>query len=74
VDLAEDHSELAKPTVAFNHGDTFTFDSWVCTTDGAGSFQRYLTITLYLETRLVTLPEVITGQLVKKFDEFSLYN
>jgi hypothetical protein len=26
------------------------------------------------ETMLVTLPEVVTGQLVKKFDEFSLYN
>jgi hypothetical protein len=27
-----------KPTVAFNLGDTFVFGSWVCTTDGAGSF------------------------------------
>jgi hypothetical protein len=26
------------------------------------------------ETRLVTLPGVVTGQLVEKFDEFSLYN
>jgi hypothetical protein len=27
-----------KPTTAFNLGDTFVFCSWVCTTDGAGSF------------------------------------
>jgi hypothetical protein len=27
-----------KPTVAFNHGDTFVFGAWVCTADGAGSF------------------------------------
>jgi hypothetical protein len=26
------------------------------------------------KTGLVTLPEVVTSQLVKKFDEFSLYN
>jgi hypothetical protein len=26
------------------------------------------------ETGLVTLPEVVTGQLVEKFDEFLLYN
>jgi hypothetical protein len=35
-----------KPTVAFNHGDTFVFGAWVCTADGAGSFQRRLTISL----------------------------
>jgi hypothetical protein len=27
-----------KPTVAFYHGDTFVFGSWVCTADGARSF------------------------------------
>jgi hypothetical protein len=32
-------SILIKPTIAFNRGDTFVFDSWVCTADGAGSFQ-----------------------------------
>jgi hypothetical protein len=30
-------------------------------------------MTLDPETGLVTLPEVVTGQLIKKFDEFSLY-
>jgi hypothetical protein len=33
-----------KPTVAFNRGDTFVFGAWVCTADGAGSFQRRLTM------------------------------
>jgi hypothetical protein len=63
-----------KPTVALNRGDTFVFGSWVCTTDGAGSFQRRLTMTPNPRTGLVTLPEVITGDLVGKFSEISLYN
>jgi hypothetical protein len=33
-----------KTTVAFNGGDTFVFGTWVCTADGAGSFQRRLTM------------------------------
>jgi hypothetical protein len=79
-DLAEDHvanstaSVFIKPTVAFNHGDTFVFGSWVCTADGAGSFQRRLTMMLNPETGLVTLPEVVTGNLAGKFGEISLYN
>jgi hypothetical protein len=63
-----------KPTVAFNRGDTFVFGSWVCTVDGAGSFQRHLTMTPNPKTGLVTLPEVITGNLVGKLGEISLYN
>jgi hypothetical protein len=38
-------SVLIKPVAAFNRGDTFIFGSWVCTADGAGSFQRRLTMT-----------------------------
>jgi hypothetical protein len=57
-------SVFIKPTTAVNHGDTFVFSSWVCTTDGAGSFQHCLTMTPNPKTRLVTLPEVITGTLV----------
>jgi hypothetical protein len=67
-------SIFIKPTVAFNRGDTFVFRSWVCTADGAGSFQRRLTMAPNPKTRLVTLPEVITGNLIGKFDEISLYN
>jgi hypothetical protein len=67
-------SIFIKPTVAFNHGDTFVFGSWVCTADGAGSFQRRLTMTPNPRTGLVTLPEVITGNLAGKFGEISLYN
>jgi hypothetical protein len=67
-------SIVIKRTLAFNRGDTFTIGSWVCTVDGAGLFQRYLTMTPDAETGLVTLPEVVTGQLVEKLDEFSLYN
>jgi hypothetical protein len=52
-------SILIKPTVAFNHDDTFVFDSWVCTADGAGSFQRHLTMMPNPKTGLVTLPEVV---------------
>jgi hypothetical protein len=67
-------SIVIKPTAAFKHDNTFIFGSWVCTVDGAGSFQRYLTMTPDPEIRLVTLPEVVTGPLVKKFGEFSLCN
>jgi hypothetical protein len=67
-------SILIKPTVAFNRGDTFVFGSWVCTTNGAALFQCYVTMTPDPETRLVTLPEAVTGQLVEKYDEFLLYN
>jgi hypothetical protein len=63
-----------KPIVAFNRGDTFVFGSWVCTTDGAGSFQRLLIMTPNPSTRLVTLPEVVTDELTGKFSEISLYN
>jgi hypothetical protein len=61
-----------KPTVAFNRGDTFVFGAWVCTADGAGSFQRRLTMPPNPETGLVTLPEVVTGELAGKFGEISL--
>jgi hypothetical protein len=79
-DLAEDlmanstASISIKPTVAFNRGDTFFFGSWVCTADGAGSFQRRLTMAPNLSTGLVMLPEVITGELAGKFGKISLYN
>jgi hypothetical protein len=56
------------------HSDTFVFGSWVCVADGTGSFQRYLTMTPNPEIGLVTLSEVVTGTLVEKFDEISLYN
>jgi hypothetical protein len=63
-----------KPTVAFNRGDTFVFSSWVCTADGARSFQRRLTMPPNPRTGLVMLPEVVTGDLTGKFGEISLYN
>jgi hypothetical protein len=63
-----------KPTVAFNRSDTFVFGAWVCTADGAGSFQRRLTMPPNPETSFVTLPEVVTGELAGRFDEISLFN
>jgi hypothetical protein len=63
-----------KPTVAYNRGDTFVFGSWVCTADGAGSFQPHLTMPPNPKTGLVTLPEVVTGDLTRKFSEILLYN
>jgi hypothetical protein len=63
-----------KPTVAFNRGDTFVFGAWVCTADGAGSFQRRLAMPPNLETGFVTLPEVVTGELAGKFGEISLFD
>jgi hypothetical protein len=63
-----------KPTVAFNRDDTFVFGSWVCTADGARSFQRRLTMPPNPKTVLVTLPEVVTGDLARKFGEISLYS
>jgi hypothetical protein len=63
-----------KPTVAFNRGDTFVFGAWVCTADGAGSFQRRLTMQPNPKTGFVTLPEVVTGELAGKFSEISLFN
>jgi hypothetical protein len=53
---------------------TFVFGSWVCTADGAGSFQRRLTMPPNSKTDLVTLPEVVTCVLAGKFGEISLYN
>jgi hypothetical protein len=67
-------SIFIKPIPAFNRGDTFVFGSWVCTVDGAGSFQHRLTMTPDLKTGLVTLPEVIASNLTGKFGEISLYN
>jgi hypothetical protein len=67
-------SIFIKPTVTFNCGDTFVFGYWVCTADGAGSFQRRLTMLPNPETGLMTLPEVVTGNLAGKFGEISLYN
>jgi hypothetical protein len=67
-------SIFIKPTVAFKCGDTFVFGSWVYTTNGTGSFQRRLTMSPNPETGLVTLPEVVTGNLAGKFGEISLYN
>jgi hypothetical protein len=63
-----------KPTVAFNRGDTFVFGAWVCTADGARSFQRRLTIPPNPETGFVTLPKVVTGELAGKFSEISLFD
>jgi hypothetical protein len=63
-----------KPTVAFNCGDTFVFGSWICTADGARSFQRRLTMAPNPSTGLVTLPEVITGDLARKFGKILLFN
>jgi hypothetical protein len=65
---------FTKPIVALNRGDTFVFGSWVCTADGARSFQGRLTMTPNSTTRLVTLPEVVTGELARKFGEISLFN
>jgi hypothetical protein len=67
-------SIFIKPTVAFNRGDTFVFGSWVCTADGARSFQCRLTMPPNPKTGLVTLPEVVTGDLAGKFSDISLYN
>jgi hypothetical protein len=63
-----------KPTVAFSRGDTFIFGAWVCTADGAGSFQCRLTMPPNPETGFVTLPEVVTGELAGKFGEISLFD
>jgi hypothetical protein len=67
-------SVFIKPVAAFNRGDTFVFGSWVCTADGAGSFQRRLTMTPNPSTGLVTLPKVVMGELTGKFGENLLYN
>jgi hypothetical protein len=63
-----------KPTVVFNRGDTFVFGAWVCTADGAGSFRHRLIMQPDSRTGLVTLPEVVTGELAGKFGEISLSN
>jgi hypothetical protein len=79
-DLTEDlmanstASVFIKPIPAFNREDTFVFGSWVCTADGTGSFQRRLTMTPNPSTGLVTLPEVVTGELAGRFGEILLYN
>jgi hypothetical protein len=67
-------SVLINPIATFNRGDTFVFGSYVCTADGAGSFQHHLTMMPNLKTGLMTLPKVITGTIAGKFGEISLYN
>jgi hypothetical protein len=67
-------SVYIKPTIAFNRGDTFVFGAWVCTADGARSFQRRLTMPPNPETGLVTLPEVVMGELTGRFGEISLFD
>jgi hypothetical protein len=67
-------SVFIKPVAAFNRGDTFVFGSWVCTADDARSFQPRVTMTPNPSTGLVTLPEVVMGELAGKFGEISLYN
>jgi hypothetical protein len=67
-------SIVIKPTAAFSCGDTFVFGSSVCTADGVGSFQHYLTMTPNPETGLVALPEAITDPLIEKIGEISLCN
>jgi hypothetical protein len=79
-ELTRDHkanstaSVYIKPTVAFNRGDTFVFGAWVCTADSAESFKCRLTMLPNPETRLVTLPEVVTGKLAGKFGEILLFD
>jgi hypothetical protein len=63
-----------KPTVVFNRGDTFVFGAWVCTADGARSFQHRLTMPPNPETGFAKLPEVVTGELAGKFGEISLFD
>jgi hypothetical protein len=67
-------SVYIKSTITFNRGDTFFFGAWICTADGAGSFQRSLTMPPNPETSLATLPEVVTGELASKFGEISLFD
>jgi hypothetical protein len=67
-------SVYIKPTVAFNRGNTFVFGALVCTADGAGSFQRCLTMPPNPETGFVTLPEVVIGELTGKFGKISLFD
>jgi hypothetical protein len=67
-------SIFIKPTVAFNCGDNFVFGSWVCTANGAGSFQHHLTMPPNPKAGHVTLPEVVAGDLAGKFGEISLNN
>ena len=63
---------IIKPNVAFSRGDTFVFGSWVYIANGAGSFQRYLTLTPDPKSGFVTLPEASTDQLAENFGEISL--
>jgi hypothetical protein len=67
-------SVLIKPTLAFKHGETFVFGSWVCTADGAGSFKYCLTMMPNPKNGLVTLSEDITRTIAGKFGEISLYS
>jgi hypothetical protein len=47
------------------------FGAWVCTADGAGSFQRRLTMQPNPKTGFVTLPKVVTGELAGKYSPAS---
>jgi hypothetical protein len=67
-------SIFIKLIVAFNRDDTFVFGSWVCTADGTRSFQRRLTMTPNWSTGLVTLPEVVMGELAGNSAKFRSSN
>jgi hypothetical protein len=51
-------SVFTKPVAAFNRGDTFVFESWVCIADGAGSFQL-LTPKIGVRKRLIFGPSLV---------------
>ncbi|CAN6330357.1 unnamed protein product [Urochloa humidicola] len=61
---------IVKPTVALGRGDTFVFGSWVCVSNGAGSFNRFLAATP--KTLAETFLQAATDDLAENFDEISL--
>jgi hypothetical protein len=68
-----------RPLAFFNYSKIFFLKQLLLidserTDDGAESFQRRLAMTPNPRTGLMTLPEVITGDLAGKFSEISLYN
>jgi hypothetical protein len=67
-------SIFIKPTVSFNRGDTFVFAPWVCTANGAGSFQRHLTMPPKPEDPARDASRSCHGRSRQKIRRNSLYN
>ena len=61
---------IIKPAFNFMRGETFVFGTWVCVSDGAGSFNRFHASTP--ETITAAFQEAVEQDVAENFGEISL--